>query len=57
VTTLFDFLLQDDDSDLEFELEAVPALNPEELAEAKECAKVIAINILARTLLICYMAI
>jgi len=40
VTTLFDFLLQDDDSDLDFELEAVPVLNPEELAEAKECAKV-----------------
>ena len=39
MTTLFDFLLQDDDSDLDFELEAVPALNPE-LAEAKECAKV-----------------
>ncbi|ONK58239.1 uncharacterized protein A4U43_C09F10030 [Asparagus officinalis] len=31
----------DDDSDLEFELEAVPALSTEELAEAKECAKII----------------
>ena len=47
------FVLQDDDSDLEYELEAFPEVSTEASAEASACVKVINVWTYKLYLLLC----